>query len=170
LESVAGGGTPVDSRFGGIRSDRREEGQMARTLIENVVDIDKPPGEVFEYASDHTNEQEWNPKIRSVRKLTEGPIDKGTQYEMEFVPGRPVVVTCIRFDRPNRWEAVGDTRTKPASRLDGFQAALADMDLSDQDRKHPECQTYGDQVGLLVAPADRREHERDEREYQEDCA
>ena len=82
---------------------------MAKTLIENVVVINKPAADVFDYASDHTHEPEWNPKMRSVRKLTDGPIGKGTMYEMEFVPGHPVVVTCVRFDRPDRWEAVGDT-------------------------------------------------------------
>lgn len=82
---------------------------MAKAVIENVVDIGRPPVDVFDYASDHTHELEWNPKMRSVRKLTDGPIGKGTQYEMEFVPGRPVVVTCTGFDRPHRWEAVGDT-------------------------------------------------------------
>lgn len=82
---------------------------MAKTLIENVVEIEKPPEVVFDYASDHTHESEWNPKMRSVRKLTDGPIGKGTRYEMEFLPGRPVVVTCVSFDRPERWEAVGDT-------------------------------------------------------------
>jgi uncharacterized protein YndB with AHSA1/START domain len=82
---------------------------MVNTVIENVVEIDEPPAVVFDYASDHTHEPEWNPKMRSVRKLTDGPIGKGTKYEMEFVPGRPVVVTCVCFDRPDRWEAVGDT-------------------------------------------------------------
>ncbi len=82
---------------------------MAKTVIENVVEIERSPVAVFDYASDHTHEQEWNPKMRSVRKLTHGPIGKGTRYEMEFAPGRPVVVTCVRFDRPRRWEAVGDT-------------------------------------------------------------
>jgi len=82
---------------------------MGKAVIENVVNIERPPVEVFDYASDHTHEMEWNPKMRSVRKLTDGPIGKGTQYEMEFVPGRPVVVTCVEFDRPHRWEAVGNT-------------------------------------------------------------
>jgi hypothetical protein len=82
---------------------------MAKTVIENIVDIEMPPAVVFDYASDHTHEPEWNPKMRSVRKLTDGPIGNGTKYEMEFVPGRPVVVTCISFDRPASWEAVGDT-------------------------------------------------------------
>ena len=82
---------------------------MGKAVIENVVNIERPPVEVFDYASDHTHEMQWNPKMRSVRKLTQGPIGMGTQYEMEFVPGRPVIVTCVGFDRPQRWEAIGDT-------------------------------------------------------------
>jgi hypothetical protein len=27
---------------------------MARTVVDNVVEIDKPPSVVFDYASDHT--------------------------------------------------------------------------------------------------------------------
>jgi uncharacterized protein YndB with AHSA1/START domain len=82
---------------------------VARILIENLVDINKLPADVFDYASDHTNEPEWNPKMRSVRKLTDGPIGHGTRYEMEFVPGRPMVATCVCFDPPHAWELAGDT-------------------------------------------------------------
>lgn len=82
---------------------------MAQAVIENVVDIERPPADVFDYASDHTHEPEWNPKMRRVRKLTAGPVGEGTKYQMEFVPGRPVVVTCVGFERPHRWEAIGDT-------------------------------------------------------------
>ncbi len=74
---------------------------MGKAIIDNVVDIQRPLAKVFDYASDHTHEMEWNPKMRSVRKLTDGAIGRGTRYEMEFVPGRPVAVTCIGFDRPH---------------------------------------------------------------------
>ena len=47
---------------------------------------------------------------------------------------------------------------------------LADVDLSDQDRKNPERESSADQVGLLITPADRRKHECDERKDQEDSA
>jgi hypothetical protein len=82
---------------------------MATSVIENIVDIARATDAVFDYVSDHTNESQWNPKMRSVRLLTNRPIGKGTRYEMEFVPGKPVEVTCIGFDRPQSWEAVGDT-------------------------------------------------------------
>jgi uncharacterized protein YndB with AHSA1/START domain len=82
---------------------------MATAVIENVVDIARPPAEVFDFASDHLREPEWNPAMRSVRKLTDGPIGLGTQYEMEFVPSQPMVGTCDRFDRPRSWQVSGRT-------------------------------------------------------------
>ena len=39
---------------------------------------------------------------------------------------------------------------------------LADMDLSDKDRKNPQREPYAEQVGLFVTPTDSREHEGDE--------
>ena len=53
------------------------------------------------------HESEWNPAMRSVRKLSDGPNGLGTRYEMQFVPGKPMVATCNRFDRPQSWEVSG---------------------------------------------------------------
>ena len=80
---------------------------MPTAVIENIVDINKPPAEVFDYASDHMREKEWNPAMRYVRKLTDGPVGLGTRYEMEFVPGQPMVATCDGFDRPKSWNVSG---------------------------------------------------------------
>lgn len=33
----------------------------------------------------------------------------GTRYEMEFVPGRPMVVECVRYERPTQWQMSGDS-------------------------------------------------------------
>lgn len=76
-------------------------------VIENDVDIDRPVEQVFAYCSDHTNEREWNPKMRYVKKLTDGPVGARTRYEMEFVPGRPMVGECVRFDPPHTWAVAG---------------------------------------------------------------
>lgn len=78
-----------------------------KALIENEVDISRPAEEVFDYASDHTREPEWNPAMRYLRKLTDGPVGLGTRYEMEFVPGKPMQATCDSFDRPRSWEVSG---------------------------------------------------------------
>lgn len=81
--------------------------RMKTAVIENEIDIKRPAEDVFDYCSDHTNELEWNPKMRFVKKLSEGPIGIGTRYEMEFIPGRPLVAECVRFERPNAWRVDG---------------------------------------------------------------
>ena len=72
-------------------------------VIETAIDIACPAEEVFGYCSDHTNEIEWNPAMRRVAKITDGPVGAGTRYEMEFLPGRPMVAECVRFDPPTCW-------------------------------------------------------------------
>ena len=76
----------------------------------------RPAEVVFGYCSDHTNEIEWNPAMRRVAKITDGPVGAGTRYEMEFLPGRPIVAECA--DRPgripSRQKPPGPALTRPA--------------------------------------------------------
>jgi Polyketide cyclase / dehydrase and lipid transport len=76
-------------------------------VIETAVGIARPAEVVFGYCSDHTNEIEWNPAMRRVVKLTDGPIGAGTRYQMEFLPGHPLVAECVRFDPPTAWTVAG---------------------------------------------------------------
>lgn len=75
-------------------------------VIETAIDIERPAEVVFGYCSDHVNEIEWNPAMRRVARITDGPIGVGTRYEMEFLPGRPIVGECVRFDPPTSWTVV----------------------------------------------------------------
>jgi hypothetical protein len=83
--------------------------QRSVVVVESSADIARSPEDVFDYCSDHTREGEWNVKMKHVRKLTDGPRGLGTRYEMEFVPGRPMVVDCVRFERPTEWQMSGQT-------------------------------------------------------------
>jgi uncharacterized protein YndB with AHSA1/START domain len=78
-------------------------------VVEATAEIARSPADVFDYCSDHTREPEWNAKMKHVRKLTDGPMGLGTRYEMEFVPGRPMVVDCVRYERPTEWRMSGET-------------------------------------------------------------
>ena len=79
-----------------------------RTVVTAAaIDIERPAEAVFGYCSDHTHEIEWNPAMRRVAKITDGPIGVGTRYEMEFLPGRPIVGECVRFDPPASWTVAG---------------------------------------------------------------
>ncbi len=76
-------------------------------VIEVAIDIARPAEVVFGYCSDHTNEIEWNPAMRRVAKITDGPVGVGTRSEMEFLPGCPIVGECVRFDPPACWAVDG---------------------------------------------------------------
>jgi uncharacterized protein YndB with AHSA1/START domain len=76
-------------------------------VIETAIDIARPAELVFGYCSDHTHEIEWNPAMRRVVKITDGPIGTGTRYQMEFLPGHPIVAECVRFDPPTAWTVTG---------------------------------------------------------------
>jgi len=86
---------------------RNLHGRYGRAVIENEIDIKRSPEEVFEYCSDHMHELDWNPKMRMVNKLSDGPIGVGTRYEMEFIPGQPLIAECVRFERPTAWTMEG---------------------------------------------------------------
>jgi hypothetical protein len=108
-------------------------------VIDVAVDIERPPESVFDYCSDHTNEIEWNPEMRRVVKLTEGPIGVGTRYEMEFLPGRPMVGECVQFDRPSSWTVAGVAK--------GMRSSFSGRVVAIPDGAHlalrMEIETYG---------------------------
>ena len=49
-------------------------------VIENSVQIERSPEDVFDYLVDLRNELEWNPDVESMKKLTDGPISVGTKF------------------------------------------------------------------------------------------
>lgn len=55
-----------------------------RLVIDCAIDIERPADVVFAYGADASNEPQWNPQLRSVTILTEGPIGVGTRYRMRF--------------------------------------------------------------------------------------
>ena len=108
-------------------------------VIEVDIDIARPAEVVFGYCSDHTNEIEWNPAMRRVAKITDGPVGAGTRYEMEFLPGRPMIAECVRFDPPACWTVDGSgngIRSSFTGRVTPIQPG-ARLDL------RMEIQTYG---------------------------
>jgi hypothetical protein len=83
----------MNAAASGTIKDRRT------AVIETAIDIASPAEVVFGYCSDHTNEIEWNPAMRRVAKITDGPVGAGTRYEMEF-PARPSHGRGVRAVRP----------------------------------------------------------------------
>ena len=72
-------------------------------VIENEVDIARPPDVVFDYLVDLRNELEWNPGVESMEKITDGPIGVGTTYRAKWKQSGTILVECTAFDRPRSW-------------------------------------------------------------------
>jgi hypothetical protein len=79
-------------------------------VIEAEADIKRSAAEVFAYCSDPLREPEWNPRMRHIEQIGDGPVGVGARYTMEFIPGRPMVATCVRFERPTAWSLVGGSQ------------------------------------------------------------
>jgi uncharacterized protein YndB with AHSA1/START domain len=82
---------------------------MTPVVAEAEVDIKRPPEAVFDFCSDPSHEPEWNPMMRRVVKLTDGPVREGARYRTEFVNAPPMVMECIRYERPSAWSLTGDS-------------------------------------------------------------
>jgi hypothetical protein len=72
-------------------------------VIENSVVIDRSPEVVFDYLADMRNERDWNPDLRLMEKITEGPIGLGTKFRAKWKQSQTLIVECTEFDRPRSW-------------------------------------------------------------------
>jgi uncharacterized protein YndB with AHSA1/START domain len=72
--------------------------------------IHRPPEEVFEFCSDLRSELQWNPKVKYIEKLTDGPVGVGTRYRARWANSGPTAVEVVRFDRPHRWATTATAR------------------------------------------------------------
>ena len=88
---------------------------MRPALIEVEVDIRSSPQAVFDYCSDLSHEPEWNPMMKRIEKVTDGPIGVGARYATEFAKGPQMVIEYTSYERPTRWASVGDSATLKAS-------------------------------------------------------
>lgn len=79
-------------------------------VLENAVAIARSPAEVFDYLSDLSNEQEWNPKLRAVERLTGEPLGVGSRFRAQWAGSPTNVVEYTRFDRPSTWATVATSR------------------------------------------------------------
>lgn len=49
---------------------------MTRIAVQADVDVKRSPEDVFDFCSDPIPEPEWNPMMKRVVKLTDGPVGR----------------------------------------------------------------------------------------------
>lgn len=87
---------------------------MSAVIIETAIDINRSPEDVFDYCSDHTHEPDWNPMMKNIERLTDGPTGVGTRYAIKFVKGPPMIMECTHYEPPTAWSLVGESRAMRA--------------------------------------------------------
>ena len=73
--------------------------------LEREVDVNRPPGAVFDYLSDIGHLPAWQPGIQLAEQTTPGPVEQGTQFRMIVRgPTGPIEATgeVVEFERPRR--------------------------------------------------------------------
>ena len=88
---------------------------MRPAVIEVEVDIRCSLEAVFDYCSDLSHEPEWNPMMKRIEKITDGPIGVGARYATEFTKGPQMVIEYTSYEPPTRWASVGDSGRLKAS-------------------------------------------------------
>ena len=95
-------------------------------IVENAVEIARPPEDVFGYLTDITKELEWNPRTRRVEKLTSGEIGAGTRFDAQWIKGNPTIVEYVLFERPTAWASIARSRRLERGPKDGSRRRSAD--------------------------------------------
>jgi len=104
-----------------------------------TVRIERPVEEVFDYFTDISNDREWNPFLKEVRKTSEGPLGVGTTFFVVRKMSGPMDVEYTEYVRPIRWAIRGTGR--PASMV--FVAEFAPAEGGTQMTIHMTLQPKG---------------------------
>ncbi|MGH3648928.1 MAG: SRPBCC family protein [Micromonosporaceae bacterium] len=89
--------------------------------IVSDIQIDRPPEEVYAYATDPTRFSEWQYDVVSVRMEGDSPADVGTQFTTTRRIGpsqRTMTQEIIEVDPPRHWAARGvDGPLRPSASI-----------------------------------------------------
>jgi Polyketide cyclase / dehydrase and lipid transport len=108
--------------------------------------IGRSAEDVFDYCSDLRSELHWNPKVKYVEKLTDGPVGVGTRYRARWTNSGPTTVEVVGFDRPRSWE----TSTRARGMVIRFQGTVTDVAQGARYTASLELRPRG--LAWLVAP------------------
>jgi hypothetical protein len=108
--------------------------------------IRRPLEDVFDFCSDLRSELQWNPKVKYVEKLTDGPVGVATRYRARWSNSGPTTVEVVGFDRPRSWE----TTTRARGMMIRFRGTVTDA--APGARYTASLELHPTRLAWLVAP------------------
>jgi len=72
--------------------------------------VERPQHEAFEYTADFSNVEQWDPGVVAAKKINDGPVGKGTKFEVEVKFGTgttPMVYEITEYEPDTRLVLVG---------------------------------------------------------------
>ena len=73
--------------------------------LKQTIVVDRPIRDVFQYAGDFENVEQWDPGVSESKKITPGPLDVGTVYSVVVKSGPlriPMRYTVTEYAPPNK--------------------------------------------------------------------
>src|SRR3982075_4257319 len=65
-------------------------------------DINRPVETVFDYFSDCRNETQWNPFVKTIDKIGDGPIGRGARFRGDYRGVGAAEIAISLYEFPNR--------------------------------------------------------------------
>ncbi|MFE5817274.1 SRPBCC family protein [Streptomyces sp. NPDC056479] len=134
--------------------------------IREIIDVDRPPDEVYAYLTDPSHLPEWQLSAVSAESLDEGPIHAGSRVRVTRRVGSRQIPMTVRFDEldpPHSWDLHGiDGPVRPRT-----HGEIEPLDDGRRSRVTIDIDFEGHGVGkvlipLVVRPQVRKELPRDE--------
>lgn len=93
--------------------------------VERTVETGCPQERAFDFVADFSTTQDWDPGIAKARRLDDGPIGKGSRFELVSRFGskeQTIVYEITAYDRPNSVTLAGDGKTFHGTDVISFAA------------------------------------------------
>src|SRR5947208_11206738 len=72
------------------------------TQLDLTMDLDEPPEAVFDLMADVSNEPLWNPDVLEVKRVDDGPLAPGAEWDGRYKGMGTMRVRLEEYERPRR--------------------------------------------------------------------
>jgi uncharacterized protein YndB with AHSA1/START domain len=72
------------------------------TRLDLTIDLDEPPEAVFDLMADVGNEPMWNPDALDVKRIDDGPLAPGAEWDGRYKGMGTMRVRLDEYERPRR--------------------------------------------------------------------